>query len=197
MKKTIIISAIGILSVISTQTHASLVEMDLLALGCPTYHDFGIPQWSYDFDLGVQFSSIDHVFMDWSGEITGGLAKHIDGNPEPFSFSIAIKATLGEYPDYRYAEHWGGAMTYPDPDSFDELTEFIEGIMPWSNLYDGKEKIKINTESYIMSGVVYLELGNIKLDKANLVIDGTIIPEPSSFMIICLGGLILKIRRRK
>ena len=88
-------------------------------------------------------------------------------------------------------------MTYPDPDSFDELTEFIEGIMPWSNLYDGKEKIKINTESYIMSGVVYLELGNIKLDKANLVIDGTIIPEPSSFMIICLGGLILKIRRRK
>jgi len=196
MKKVIIIAVIGSVFLITSPVQADLVELDLLALGCPTVHDFDTPQWSYDFDLGVQFSNIQHVYMDWSGEITGGMAERI-GNPDPFPAPVYIEAAIGSPFNWRHTDIDGGLATYPDPELFDAKTEFIYGTMPWSELFDGKHDIKLSYHEYILLDGRYVEHGSVSLTKAKLVVEGTIIPEPSSFLIICLGGLILKTKRRK
>lgn len=200
MKLTITIAVIGLFVFITTPVQADLVELDLLALGCPTYHDFDTPLWSYDIDLGVQFSSIDHVYMDWSGEITGGLFTYL-GNPNgPQPANISITAKLGSYPSYyRQSSHWAGESTYPNPEPFNEQSEFLKGDMPLSELFDGQETIEISYDETldILGDYWFVEHGSISLNKAKYVIDGTIIPEPSSFLIIGLGGLILKTKRRK
>jgi hypothetical protein len=196
MKATIIITAMVILVLIASPVQADLVELDLLALGCPTVHDFDTPQWTYDFDLGVQFSNIQHVYMDWSGEITGGLADHI-GNPDPYPAPVLLYARLGIYPSYRHTDVSGGWTTYPEPEFFSEISEFNDGTMPWNDLFDGNGMIRIQYSEYIILDGWYVEHGSVSLTKAKLVVEGTVIPEPSSFLIIFLGGVVLHIKRRK
>ena len=63
----------------SVPTRADTVQLDLLSLGCPTEltsDTAGGPlYWQKDFDLGVTFSEISHVSIDWSGGITAGLRR--------------------------------------------------------------------------------------------------------------------------
>ena len=195
--KTIIISLIGILVLIASPVQADLVELDLLALGCPTVHDFDTPQWSYDFDLGVEFSSIDHVYMDWSGEISASMVDHI-GNPDPYPSVTGIESAIGSYPSYKYLYRWGGIISYPDPETFDEMTEIVEGSMPLSDLYDGSGIITISYTLPILPGTHwYVEYGSVSINKTKLIIDGNVIPEPASFLIMVLGGLMLRINKNK
>ena len=196
MKTTITLAAIILFVFATLPAHADLVELDLLAIGCPTYHDFDTPQWSYNFDLGVQFSNIQHVYMDWSGEITGGLADHI-GNLDPYPAPVYIRAVIGSPPDWMHSSVDGGWTTYPDPELFSENTEFMYETSPFYLLFDGKHDIKISYREYIILDGWYVEHGSVSLTKAKLVVEGTIIPEPSSFLTICLGGLILKTKKRK
>lgn len=195
MKKKITIAALGLFVHIALPAQADLVELDLLSLGCPSEFDFQSSPWSYNFDLGVQFSSIDHVYMDWSGEITGGLFTYL-GNPNgPQPANVSITAKLGSYPSYyRQSSHWSGKSTYPNPEAFNALSEFLKGDMPLSELFDGQETIEISYDETLdeLGDYWFVEHGSISLNKVNLVIDGTIIPEPSMFVFLMLGGFYIK-----
>lgn len=84
------------------------VQLDLFTLGCPTLFDPN-HSWSSDIDLGVQFTQIDYVYIDWAGEIAAGLAVD-NGDPDnPHPADVAIAASLRSNPWPRATNVWGGS----------------------------------------------------------------------------------------
>jgi hypothetical protein len=192
MKNAIITLVLAALVLgVSGIAEADTVELNLFDLGCPTRFDFNSPYWQTDFDLGVTFSGISHVYIDWSGEITAGLAISYDDPCNPFPLRVGIGAAF--YPPLRYAVVWGGEQTYPLPEPFDSLSEIKPST--WSDLLDGQGMIGLQSEVVIMANGRYIEYGSINLDNATLIIEGTVVPEPATFILLVLGFTQI-IRRR-
>lgn len=193
--KAVAAAAVLILGMLST-ARATIVELDLFSLGCPTEYDFNSPYWTSDFDLGVEFVGIDSVYMDWSGEITGGLGEYDSHPGEPFPLDVAVKAYL-DMPIDAGTSVWGGGDTYPAPEIFDCQSDFeLFGLGTWSDLLDGRATIWLYHESLIIIDGSYVEYGSIILDRANLVVEG-VIPEPSTLCLLVLGGLWITCKSRR
>jgi hypothetical protein len=180
---------------------ADIVELDLFSLGCPTNFDSNSHSWSSEFDLGVQFSEITSVYIDWSGEITAGLAVEVDNPDDPFPIDVGVFSSLGIPFDGHLTDAlWGGEETYPAPESFSCLSEFLNGSDPFSYLYDGQSVITIDYTEKIFwfgSDIIYIEHGSVVLNSAKLVVEGTIIPEPSTIVFLGFGILGIKIKTPK
>ncbi len=87
---------------------ADTIELDLFDFGCPTEFDYNAPYWQTDFDLGVTFTEITNVYIDWSGEITAGLAVNDTDPCNPFPLDVGIRASLSNDPLPRaITETWG------------------------------------------------------------------------------------------
>jgi hypothetical protein len=170
-------------------TRADTVE---LPLNCAGTYDVNTPPWTTDFDLGVTFSEISHVYIDWSGEMTAGLDEWMGNyNVAMVGFDAVL---LGAYPNIQVASIRGGVSTYPAPAPFDVQTEFWlwePGI--WDNLLDGKDTIRIDFISF--AGVIpeanVISLGSALLNDSTLVVEGTIIPEPATILLFGLNGFLL------
>ena len=111
--KVFIITAIGILVLNSLSIHADLVELDLLTLGCPQEFPGTWDYWQSDFDLEVEFSEISHVYIDWAGNITGGMVQMYHPQTwepigDPFPEDVGIYASLGYNQGSRRVNLWGG-----------------------------------------------------------------------------------------
>lgn len=104
MRNVIIAGAVSImLFCVSPMANADIVE---LPLDCNRVYSSHLI-WTTDFDFGVPFTEISHVYMDWSGEITAGLAI-FDTNPDdPFPLEVGIKAYLSS-PIRARTTVWGG-----------------------------------------------------------------------------------------
>ena len=87
---------------------ADIVELNLFDIGCRTEFNWDSPYWQAEFNLGVEFLEISHVYMDWSGEITAGLAIRNDNPDEPFPLDVGIGASLGSNPWPRISSVYGG-----------------------------------------------------------------------------------------
>lgn len=195
MGKIVAISVLVVLFGI-TAANADIVELSLAAEG--RYDDNSGP-WEMDFDLGVTFTEISHVYIDWSGEITAGLATDpmIPG-PQPFPCEVGISAYLGRNPGARLAAVYGGEATYPEPEGFDSRTEF-ELLAPttWSDLLDGQGTLQIG---YAVLGgpyLIYVEFGFVDLSSATLIVEGTPVPEPTTVIFLTLGVLGLCVGRHE
>jgi hypothetical protein len=162
-----------------------------LPLNCAGFYDINTPAWTMDFDLGVTFSEISHVYIDWSGEIRGALAESYYNPGNPYPLDEGIDAYLGSNPSPRLTEVWGGQETYPALEPFDQISTFtLYHSSSWSDLFDGKGTIMIDYEGLRGTGDwYYIERGSITLNNATLIFEGTIIPEPTSLFLIVLGGL--------
>ena len=172
---------------------SSLVNADIvqLPLDCPSHYDFNSPYWTADFDLGVTFSEISHVYIDWAGEITGGLAILYDNPSEPFPIDVGVYASLGSNPFLLRTTVWGGEATSPDPKPFDLQSEFeLVGGSTWSDLLDGQGSIVIGYTEVVLQDGLYVQSGSVLLSGATLVVDATIVPEPCTLVLVVLGGLI-------
>ena len=81
--------------------YSDTVEVNLFDLGCPT----NLSSWTTEFDMGVTFSQISNVYIDWSGQMTAGLAVSNNNPNNPFPMDIGIIAYLGDNP-------WPRALKY-------------------------------------------------------------------------------------
>jgi hypothetical protein len=177
--------------------YADTVQLDLFSIGCPSLFDPN-HSWSSNIDLGVQFSQIDSVYIDWAGGITAGLAQYFDpitfepiGDPVPKDVSIA--ASLGSNPSPRATNIWGGEPNYPAPEPFNSLSKFnLFSDSSWSDLLDGQGTITIGYGKLIMINGTYIEDGFITLTNATLVVDGTIVPEPATILLLTAGIIIAR-----
>jgi hypothetical protein len=185
----------AIIAIILAMAGAALGDTVELPLNCAGTYDINTPYRTIDFDLGVTFSEISHVYIDWSGEITAGRAIYYTDPCNPFPLKVGIYA--GFYPPFRHAEAWGGEQTYPSPEPFDSISEIKPSI--WSDLLDGQGNIGIQYEElawvYGSYGGEYIEHGSVMLDNATLIVEGTVIPEPATFILLALG--FTQIIRRK
>ncbi|MHC4498056.1 MAG: PEP-CTERM sorting domain-containing protein [Planctomycetota bacterium] len=191
------IAAISVLVVLLSITgaEADIVE---LPLACEGQYITG-EWWEMDFDLGVTFTEISNVYIDWSGEIMAGLAYNYPSpGPQPFPCDVGLLAYLGHNPYARLTEVYGGEATYPEPEGFDSRIEFeLLGATTWSDLLDGQGTIEIG---YVVLGGPYLryvEPGYVELSSAILVVEGTPVPEPATVIFLALGVLGLCVGRRK
>jgi hypothetical protein len=185
MKKAII----AIVLAITTVVWGNVIE---LPLNCEGTYDINTPYWTTDFDLGVTFSEISHVYVDWAGGITAGLAVRYTDPCNLFPLEVGIRAAFS-FP-FRYVAVWGGEESYHSPELFDSLFEIKSST--WSDLLDGQGTINIQFEELIMTNGRYIKDGSVMLNDATLVVEGTIVPEPTSLLLFALGGLFLK-RGRK
>jgi len=177
---------------------AETVQLDLLSLGCPTELNIDTPYWQTNFDLGVTFTEISHVYIDWSGGITAGLVQdYHPGTGEPVGQPYPIDT--GVYADLGWLQRvtvWGGETDYPSPKSLNSLDEFPTGGTSWSGLLDGKGGIIVGyTEpGFDFSGTWYVTHGSATLDKAILVVEGTV-PEPASILLMTIGLAFIRHKR--
>lgn len=119
-----------------TGVDADIVE---LPLDCEGRYDVNTPYWEMDFDLGITFTEISHVYIDWAGEIMAGLAYNPSmPGPQPYPCDVGIYASLGSNPYLRRITVWGGDVTYPEPQVFDFRSEFeLPPSTTWSDLLSG------------------------------------------------------------
>jgi hypothetical protein len=185
----LILAAMALILGFAGMARADIVE---LSLSCEGQYDSG-QSWAAEFDLGVTFTEISNVYIDWSGKITAELV----GADPSFPIDAQFVAKLYESDPYDYlgnAYVRAGVVMYPDPEPFDLRSAFTnEG---WSMLLDGKGSIKI-----WFGGIIRPEyLGTVKppsglLESVTLVFDGVPIPEPVT--ILSLGSGFLILRRKK
>src|SRR3989339_1322847 len=98
--------AILLLAGVPALCQGAIVELDLFSIGCPTEFDFDSSFWRTNFDLGVTFTEISHVYIDWSGEITAGLATSTS-NPQPYPINVGARVSIGIPFPWQYTEVWG------------------------------------------------------------------------------------------
>ncbi|MHC4633209.1 MAG: PEP-CTERM sorting domain-containing protein [Planctomycetota bacterium] len=150
-----------------------------------------------DFDLGVTFTDISHVYIDWSGEIMAGLAVDpMRPGPQPFPLDVGLLASLGRNPGSRITDVYGGEATYPEPEGFDSRSEFeLSWSTTWSDLLDGQGTIAID---YTVLGgpyVAYVESGFVDLSSVTLVVEGTPVPEPATLFLVAFGAVMMRKKR--
>jgi hypothetical protein len=203
MRTSLLIILTVVILIIAGSAQADIVELDLLSLGCPTEFNVFVDLWQADFDLGVTFSSIDHVYMRWSGEVTAGLALNTDmfGNPigDPFNFDTGVSVNLGSTPNWYIAEILDGSDTYPNPKLFQIFSEFEPAN--WSNLLNGRGTVIVsyscNLDVVIPEMLRVIEFGSASLNEATLVFEGDIIPEPATILLLGMGILAVRLRNVK
>ncbi|MBN1844555.1 MAG: hypothetical protein JW810_02650 [Sedimentisphaerales bacterium] len=198
MKTTIAVTAVGVFLFGASILRADPVELDLLALGCPQEFPGSGDYWESDFDLGVAFSDISHVYIDWTGGITAGLIQNYHPQTfepvgDPFPEEVGIYVYMGWNPDGRYEEIWGDVSTYPNPDVFDTVMEIeLHHHTTWSDWLDGRGTVTVGyTRSIVLFGG-YIDYGSVVLDEASLIIDGTVIPEPVGMVLLAAGWVGLR-----
>jgi len=129
--------------------------------------------WTTDFDLGVTFTEISNIYIDWSGSIRAEFVENLvtgDRFPMDAQF-IADLYDLVTNNFYCRASLQTGAATYPNPEPFDLQSTFSNG--GWSMLLDGQGTIEIGFWGVFRPGTyITIEEPNGELASATLVIEG-------------------------
>jgi hypothetical protein len=197
-KKSIILLAALL---IAAKANADIVEYELNCEGSYTVSQ----NWTADFDLGIIFSEISHIYLDWSGSITAVEFEPIY-HPMPIFqpyYDGYFRAELYEFNSTSSLAHGsvsGGQETAPSPESFDFKSEFY--LNNYSPFLDGVGSIKIEFRRthpllwYIDPPIIRIVSdASGQLDPAKLIFDGTIIPEPATLLFLAFGALTLRKKR--
>ncbi|MBN1436834.1 MAG: hypothetical protein JW936_07150 [Sedimentisphaerales bacterium] len=162
-------------------------------LSCAGTYNVNSEAWVHDFDLGVTFTEITQVSIQWSGAMTAATVS------PPFQYiDVGVSASItGAAPQYRHASVWAGAEAYPVPEEFDcqSIIQSSGTTTDWSSLLDGQDQIRIEYTEEILLLQTYLHHGSMVLDDATLIVEGTVVPEPICATLLLIGATAL-LRKR-
>jgi len=164
------ITSIGLVALVlgfAGMAEANTVEFNLFNLGCPTTFNYSSPHWHANINLGIPASEISHVYIDWSGAFTAGLAVYNDDPCVPFPLDVSLSTELLTGPTSYSIKISGGESTYPTPESFAAVSELFNvgswlPVEPYIDLRYG-EPIPFGRPAH------YIEHGSLTLNKAQLL----------------------------
>lgn len=171
--------------IFATTGRADVVEFPL---SCEGQYN-ALDTWSTNFDLGLSFTEVTNVYIDWSGTITAELVAPAISPEQTYPIDARFVAKLYESDPYDYfgrAYVEAGQETYPNPELFQTQSAFTDE--DWSMLLDGQGNIEIwfgGIERW--SDIITIEDPIGQLNSATLVIEGAIIPEPMSIILLAIG----------
>ncbi len=193
-----IISTFWLVLVLGSGTFGDTVE---LPLDCSGTYDIDTPLWTTDFDLGITFSKITNIYINWSGTIIAEVAYETHNPDNTFLLDGVFWVGLYESnPNYAFctAEVQKGVDTYPAPEPFDLMTVIADTDDDLTSLLDGKGSVEIGffkSPRYGYTSTLVDPIGH--LNSATLIFDGAVIPEPATILLFGVGGLLLtRISRR-
>lgn len=102
---------------------ADTVELDLFSLGCQHTYDINLPSWQTNFNLGVTFSQISNVYINWSGTIVAEKVCPSATLETTFPVNGKFVVRLSGANAYYIP---AGAATYPNPESFGLQSQLYE-----------------------------------------------------------------------
>ena len=174
---------LSIFLLIAGVTNCAIIEFPLECEGEFRYGD----TWTTYFDLGVEFTEISNVYLDWAGEITASQDMFV-------LVANQFVASLYESDPHAYfsrAYVAGGVETFPDPEPFAQQSEFTDE--EWTLLLDGQSSIQIWFGDTPHAGAGSVGgIGN--LDSARFVIEGIVVPEPVTLAVFGVGFLFIRKR---
>ncbi len=184
MRKVILLMIVVILFMHAMPAQSAIIEVPLACDGEYVLSD----TWTTDFNLDTSFTDITNVYISWSGDITASQGM-LGVVPNQF---VASLYELDPHDYFSRAYVMGGVDSYPDAKPFD--LDSVFGDDDWSLLLDGQCSIEIwfgGTFQPLGSGG---NDGTGTLSPATLVIEGNIVPEPASILLVSLGILLLRRR---
>ncbi|MHC4364061.1 MAG: PEP-CTERM sorting domain-containing protein [Planctomycetota bacterium] len=195
-RKSLILPVLAAIFLLPVKTNAALIGCNLNSTG--PYAENQV--WTADFDLGVAFTEISSVYIDFCGSIgasaymwlPSGPVESYDAYFKPQLYELGSGTPLGS------AYLYGGQGTYPAPEAFD--TQLPLAVSDFSPLLDGIGTIKIGFHpTYPMETVLMEKVEDAfgHIDCATLVFDGTVVPEPTTVLLLAFGALALRKKHRR
>ncbi|MBN1436832.1 MAG: hypothetical protein JW936_07140 [Sedimentisphaerales bacterium] len=171
-------------------THSASADVVTHPLSCAgTYDEYTSP-WVHYFDLGVTFTEITQVSIQWSGTMDAAIVS-LPGGEETWDALLTAVLTTDpdDYSTSVYARTEAGAATDPEPEPFDCESVFdLPYYKSWDELLDGQGRISIKYDWPVLVYGDYANHGEILLNNATLVVEGTVVPEPISLTMLLLGA---------
>jgi hypothetical protein len=197
MRKAILSITLAVL-VLGNGAFGDTIE---LPLNCTGMYDINTPLWTMDFDLGVTFSEISNVYIDWSGTITAEVAYWSQNPDDTFLLDGIFWVGLYESnPNYAFctAKVQEGIDTYPAPEPFDLETVIASASDDLTALLDGKGSVAIGFFGAPRYGfTVTLVNPSGQLNSATLIVEGTVVPEPSTILLLAFGLIGIRVNKWK
>jgi len=188
------IDAISVLVVLLgiTGADAAIVELPLACEGKYTLEQ----TWTTDFDIGVTFTEISNIYIDWSGSIRAEFVEDLVTS-DRFPMDAQFIADLYDLVTHDFcgrASLRTGAATYPNPEPFDLQSTFSNG--GWSMLLDGQGTIEIGFWGVVRPGTyITIEEPIGQLNSATLIFEETLDPEPATLFLLAFGAVMMKKKR--
>lgn len=194
MKKSILVMVVIILSV------GNVALADIITAPLPELVG-SVVQYSdmsgVDVDLGVTFSAIQSVRIQLSGTITPGLGCG-DGVERPVLPYFDVPGVIEIFFDHPAA---GSCITSAGPFdgsfSVDQVFDCTYDAS-WDILLDGQQELFAHiTSNLIVIGGQILDFPTADISQATLIVEGEVVPEPCSLVLLSLGGLMLHRKYRR
>lgn len=196
-RKALILPVLAAIFLIPVKTNAALIGCNLNSTG--PYAENQV--WTADFDLGVAFTEISSVYIDFCGSIGASAYRWLPSGPvvsvesydayfNPQLYELGSGTPLGS------AYLYGGHGTYPAPEVFD--TQLPLAVSDFSQLLDGIGTIEIGFHpTYPLETVLMEKIDDAfgHIDCATLVFDGTVVPEPATVLLLAFGALTCRKKR--
>ncbi len=194
MRKQLYFTVLLLLLWIGCFAQADIVTVSLTELAGPVGRH---PNWDViDVDLGVIFSEIQSVKIQVSGTITPGLGQG-DGVERPVLPYFELPGIIEIFMDHPAT---GSCITTVGPfNGGFSVEQFLECTYDanWDILLDGQEELIAHITSNLV-GIGFgspLEFPTADISQATLTVEGVVIPEPASILLLLVGVPIMKKRK--
>lgn len=187
----VIVGAAFLLLLGAGTTWGELVEVPL---DCAGHYEW-LDTWTGEFDLGLEFVSIQSVYIEWSGQITAEVAEGFGGEERARNAQFVVDLyDLAPEEAFAQATVLGGEATHPAPEPFEEQTAFA--YLDYSDVLDGQAYLEIRLTRTPAWEYTTLEYPSGDLFAGKLCINGVVVAEPAS-VIMLLWAATYGLRRRR
>lgn len=194
-----IASVLVVLTAVGSKAESVTIDLPGLVSGL-TYGDSPL---ATSFDAGVQFASIESVKVRFTGYAQGGISRYSPDGVQfaDGSFTPLLYVALPNGKDIAPAAQ---AIVVSDEDAPESVWEATMVTLPWAidgyldDVLDGKGEVDIESVTGIVIAFgtsAVIEPSHVDITHAEMIISGTLVPEPPTIVLLILGVAAFTVAR--